>query len=287
MRVSSVGAVDQVAGELLDREPVERLVGVERADHVVAEQPDVDVVVAVIAGGVGEPDQVEPEDGHPFADSGARPAAGRPAARRRRGGCRWTKASTSSGVGGKPIRSKLSRRIRVGRSASGDGSSPSALSRARRNRSIASPAPAVGHGRHRRPRRRDDRPSAPSRLGPLRDPSPDQVDLVGRQRACRFSAGGMRSSGSSEVIRSEQLALVGLAGDDDRRAVGRSEQAVARDRAAGRPCASWRRGRGTGSTTRRGSAGSRRLKSTRAASSPLGRTGRRRQHHRGRRISQA
>ena len=57
----------QVAGELLDREPVERLVGVERADHVVAEQPDVDVVVAVIALRVGEPDQVEPEDRHPLA----------------------------------------------------------------------------------------------------------------------------------------------------------------------------------------------------------------------------
>ena len=70
MRVSSVASVEQVAGELLDREPVERLVGVERANHVVAKEVEVDVVVAVIAGGVGEADQVEPEDRHPLAEVG-------------------------------------------------------------------------------------------------------------------------------------------------------------------------------------------------------------------------
>ena len=63
-------AVHQVAGELLDREAVERLVGVERTDHVVAKEVEVDMIVAVIAGRVGEADQVEPEDRHPFAEMG-------------------------------------------------------------------------------------------------------------------------------------------------------------------------------------------------------------------------
>ncbi len=113
MRVSVGRAGQQVAGELLDREPVERLVGVECADHVVAEEVEVDVIVAVVAGGVGEPDQVEPEDRHPLAEVGRgqqpvdQPLVGVGP------GCRCTKASTSSGVGGRPIRSKLSRRIRV------------------------------------------------------------------------------------------------------------------------------------------------------------------------------
>ena len=39
--------------------------------------------------------------------------------------------------------------------------------------------------------------------------------------------GGIRVSGSSEVIRSAELALVRLARDDDRRAVGRAEQSLA------------------------------------------------------------
>ena len=45
-------------------------------------------------------------------------------------------ASTSSGVGGRPIRSRVSRRISVVRSAGGDGARPSVSSRASTNRSI-------------------------------------------------------------------------------------------------------------------------------------------------------
>ena len=47
-----------------------------------------------------------------------------------------TKASTSSGVGGSPVRSIESRLMRVARSASGEGDIPSASSFASTNRSI-------------------------------------------------------------------------------------------------------------------------------------------------------
>ena len=160
-------AIHQVAGKLLDREAVERLVGVERTDHVVAKEVKVDMIVAVIAGRVGETDQVEPEDRHAFA-----------VVRRREqpvdeplvsvGPVSFTKASTSAGVGGKPIRSKLSRRISVRRSASGAGSSCSWASRARMNRSISLLGPGwPGAGRNGRPRRRKISP-VPFPLEPLR-----------------------------------------------------------------------------------------------------------------------
>jgi hypothetical protein len=57
----------QVARQLLDRELVERLVFIERLDHVIAVGNDVARVVAVVAGGVGKPDQIEPIERHPFA----------------------------------------------------------------------------------------------------------------------------------------------------------------------------------------------------------------------------
>ena len=52
---------DLVAGDLLGQEAVERLVAVQRVDHVVAEPPGVgDVPVVLVPLGLGEPDHVEP-----------------------------------------------------------------------------------------------------------------------------------------------------------------------------------------------------------------------------------
>ena len=57
----------QVAGELLDGELVERLVVVERVDDVIAVGEDTLALIAVVADRVGEPGQVEPGNGHPLA----------------------------------------------------------------------------------------------------------------------------------------------------------------------------------------------------------------------------
>ena len=57
---SSVGFGQQVAGQLLDRELVERLVVVEGVDHPVAVGPDLAVVVDVDAVRVGVAGGVEP-----------------------------------------------------------------------------------------------------------------------------------------------------------------------------------------------------------------------------------
>ena len=94
----------QVAGDLLDRELVERLVGVERADHVVAIGPDRPRHVGHVAGRIGIAGQVEP---HP------RPVLAEPF----RASSRSTSFSYASGflscakvrprrsVGGRPVRS--------------------------------------------------------------------------------------------------------------------------------------------------------------------------------------
>ena len=60
----------QVAGQLLAGELVERLVRVERADHVVAVGKDPLVLVAMEADGVGVAGDVEPPHGHPLAEVG-------------------------------------------------------------------------------------------------------------------------------------------------------------------------------------------------------------------------
>ena len=66
-RVGVVG-VELVAGQLLGEEPVVRLVGVERADDVIAIPPGVGPVgVGPVAVGFGVPDQVEPVPSPPLA----------------------------------------------------------------------------------------------------------------------------------------------------------------------------------------------------------------------------
>ena len=61
------GVGQEISGELLDRELVELLVLVERLDDVVAIGVDHARVVAVVAAGVGEADEVKPEERHPLA----------------------------------------------------------------------------------------------------------------------------------------------------------------------------------------------------------------------------
>ncbi len=63
--------LEQVSGDLLGQEPVVRQVGVEGANDVIAVAKRVhDVVVELVAGGLGVADQVEPVAGPPFAESG-------------------------------------------------------------------------------------------------------------------------------------------------------------------------------------------------------------------------
>ena len=129
---------EHVAGDLLLHEPRVRLVGVEGADDVIAVGPGVGPrLVLVVAVRLAEVDDIEPVPRPALAVVRARRAVDRPASRKRPGELSATKASTSSGVGGRPIRSKYSRRISVRRSASGDGDSPLSLSFARMKRSIS------------------------------------------------------------------------------------------------------------------------------------------------------
>ena len=58
----------QVAGELLSGEHVERLVAIERVDDVVAVGEDALVLVAVVADRVGEAGDIQPPDRHAFAE---------------------------------------------------------------------------------------------------------------------------------------------------------------------------------------------------------------------------
>jgi hypothetical protein len=60
----------QVPGDLLDRELVERHVSVEGLDHPVAPPPHDSLAVALVAAGVGVAGGVEPRHGHPFAIAG-------------------------------------------------------------------------------------------------------------------------------------------------------------------------------------------------------------------------
>ena len=122
------------------------------------------------------------------------------------------KASTSSGVGGKPVRSRVTRRISAVLLASGSGSSPSSSSRSRMNRSISLTGQAASLtagsagfcGRLERP--------VPGPGGPLLDPAPQA------RRSARASAdlplflGGICWSGSWLSIRAISSLSSGLPG---------------------------------------------------------------------------
>ena len=59
--------LNQVAGELLPGELVERHIPVKGANHIVAIGGDVVILVSVVAHCVGESDEVEPVDGQALA----------------------------------------------------------------------------------------------------------------------------------------------------------------------------------------------------------------------------
>ena len=121
---SCVASGQQVAGDLLDDELVVGQVAVEGADDPVAIEPDLARLVLLVAVGIGITRGIEPEPSpalavmrrveQPVDELGVGVGAACRPRRRRPRRC----------VGGRPIRSRLSRRIRVTRSASGDGRQP-------------------------------------------------------------------------------------------------------------------------------------------------------------------
>ena len=116
-----------VGGDLLDDEPVVGQVVVERADDLVAVGVRVRVAALLledVALGVGVAGDVEPVPAPALAVVRARRAAGRPAWSKASGDVSSTNASTSSGVGGRPVRSKVARRISVALVGRGGGSEP-------------------------------------------------------------------------------------------------------------------------------------------------------------------
>ena len=204
----------QVAGELLDRELVERLVAVERVDDVVAVREDALVLVAVVADRVGEPHQVEPGHGHPLAVMGRGeqpvdlPLVGV-------GSVSSPKAWTSSGVGGRPVRSRLEPAEQ--RPPVGLGRRARALAirgRSRMNASIGLRTHARlldrGNGRAHRRRRR---PSAPDTRPPRLIHRLSSSFCAAVSVLCDFRR-RHELVGIVAEDALDQLALVGLARDD-------------------------------------------------------------------------
>ena len=98
-------AVDLVAGKLFVQEPVVGLVAVERIDHVVAIPPGERLGrVALVAVGLGVANQVQPVPAPGLAVTGR---GEQPIDQSLVGIADWSaqKSSTSSGVGGRPVRS--------------------------------------------------------------------------------------------------------------------------------------------------------------------------------------
>ena len=135
----SLAELELVGGDLLDEELVVRQVLVERADDAVAVGVGVRVAplfLEDVALGVGVAGDVEPVPPPPLAVAGRGEQAvdhllvgvGRRVA---------SNASTSSGVGGRPCRSNVARRIRTALGARGLGVSPLASSLAATNLSIS------------------------------------------------------------------------------------------------------------------------------------------------------
>ena len=115
----------QVAGDVFDHELVEGQVGVEGADDVVAVAPGVgDVEVELVAVRLGVADQVEPVAAPALAVVRGWRGADRRPSRTHLGESSFRKAAISSGVGGRPIRSNVTRRSRARFSAGGANSSP-------------------------------------------------------------------------------------------------------------------------------------------------------------------
>ena len=209
---SSVLPGKQVAGQLLDREPVERQVAVEGADDPVAKRPGLAEVVEVIAVGVGIAGRVEPVASAMLAPPGR---VEQPGHQRfvSVGRGSFTNASTTAGSGGRPVRSRASRRASVRRSASGAGRRPFCLELRQHEPvdRVADPC-RVLHRRQLGPLRGNERPVRLI-LGPVGDPALEHVFL----RWVSFlvvAGGGIELLGILGVDPGDQLARFGVAGRD-------------------------------------------------------------------------
>ena len=196
---SGVALGSRSPASLLDGELVERHVPVEGVDDPVAVGPDGAAVVLLVAVGVGVAGQVEPGPGLVFAvvRRGQQPVdrllvgVGRPVVAR--------KASTSAGVGGRPVRSRLTRAqqrrlVRLRRRRQ-----PSCSSRASTKASMPLRGQAVFLTRRRRRLHRLD-------VGPvllvLRRPGRSRPRAWRSAPAVSGSPlGGIRSSGSAALTR--------------------------------------------------------------------------------------
>ena len=127
----------QIAGQLLDRELVERQIVVERLDDIIAVRRDAMLLVAVVADRVGETAPGRTTTWPSARRTPATPAACRQAARRHRAGCRAGTHRPRRAWAANPVRSKYNRRTSVARSASAEGAMPRACIFASRNRSIS------------------------------------------------------------------------------------------------------------------------------------------------------
>ena len=130
------GIRQQVAGELFDRELVVRHVAIERIDHPIAPSPHEPRAVPLIAVAVGIARRFEPRDTPSARHIAATAAVDRPPSRRPLGEVSARKASSSRDVGGRPVRSSVTRRSSVARSAWAEGFKPSRSNRCSTNASI-------------------------------------------------------------------------------------------------------------------------------------------------------
>ena len=131
-----VVGIELVARELLGQEPIVGFIDVERADHVVAITPGAGPIgVLSVSVGFGVADQIEPVTCPSLTDTGR----GEQAVDQSLVGIRPVVGQERIdliGAGGRPVRSKATRRIRVALSASGAGVRPWSSRPSRMNRSM-------------------------------------------------------------------------------------------------------------------------------------------------------
>ena len=186
------GAGQQVAGQLLDGELVERQVAVEGADDPVAVAPGVRPRPCPSRSRRCRRSGPGRASAGPSARrSAATPAAGRPAARRRRARCRRRRRRPPRGVGGRPSRSRRQPADQRERSASGDGAIALRLQPGQDEAvdRVAGPGGVLDRGRCRLSERREGPVRRPRR--PLGDPLP-QPSICSADKG--LFPGGMRCS---------------------------------------------------------------------------------------------
>ena len=206
----------QVAGDLLDDELVVRHVVVERIDDPVAIHPHEPRLVLFEAVGIGIAGRIEPDAAPALAEVRRREQpfdlAARTRARRRRP---RTSASSSS-VGGRPIKSSDSRRSSVLRARRRRRLKPFALQPREHERidRIAHPSLILDR-RHRRAAAARRTPNA-ARTSPPCSTHLRRISICSGVSVLPESAGGMRTSGSSLVIRLISSLSAGFLRIDDR-----------------------------------------------------------------------